>query len=360
MDDDCKDYKKLKPQQQLYKPGSGPLRRSRYGLDAKMESFDIENSTRGRDKSHYGSQQSINGEDVPASNRYRKPEQQLYVPRSGDSSADIDKRGKSSFKCDNSSQYGSRQKSNKQENHGSGSSGSYNKDSSIRDSQHRDGSNDINYNRHYRQGSEARSMSPMQGAHDQKSLDRNRDSRSMETWAGRHKSSSGGKPPSGRRNSAGFCSEPRPKHMINLDNLPPRFRKKYLESTGHQSFDSVDQLNKNQYGSSDMSQSQYIPNQFYSSNTTNWSQTLPSRGRGRLRDNESFDREKFINTYIKNYEVQNSRRSTPSSSYINLYETTVNESKSLSEKLDSLNIEYESQNNLNNGGKLIILSSLTL
>ncbi|CAH2073901.1 unnamed protein product, partial [Iphiclides podalirius] len=29
MDDDCKDYRKSKPQQKIYKPGSGPLRRSR-------------------------------------------------------------------------------------------------------------------------------------------------------------------------------------------------------------------------------------------------------------------------------------------------------------------------------------------
>ncbi|XP_050345669.1 telomerase-binding protein EST1A [Nymphalis io] len=352
MDDDYKDYKKVKRQQKLYKPGSGPLRRSRYGLDAKMDSYDLDNSPKGRD-AHYGSQHSVNGEDVNvtcrevANTRHRKPEQQLYVPRTGDSYSDIDKQSKASSKCDNTSQYNKRRSSAKQDNHTSiGDTGPYSKDSSQRDCQYRD--NDGNYNRHYRQGSEARSVSPSQSLYEQKSLDRNRDSRSMETWAGRHKSRSGGKPPSGRRNSAGFTSDSRPKH-INLDNIPPRFRKKYLEQSGHQSFDSVDQLNKDRYSNNDMTQSSSNSGPFYNSSDTNWSQTLPSRGRGRLRENENFDREKFINSYLKNYEVQNSRRSTPSNSYMNLHEPNALE-KSGYDKSDSLSSDYENKNKSNDRG----------
>lgn len=351
MDDDYKDYKKIKPQQKLYKPGSGPLRRSRYGLDARMDSYDLDNGPRGKD-SYYGSQHSINGEDsnVPcretANIRPRKPEQQHYVPRTGDS--DIDKHHKTTFKCDNSSQYNCKRNPDRQDNLGSvGGTGSYSKDTG-KNFHYKEGSNnDVNYNRHYRQGSEVRSISPAYGFNDQKSLERNRDSKSMETWAGRHKS--GGKPPSGRRNSSGFPSDSRPKHIINLDNLPPRFRKKYLEQSGHQSFDSVDQLTKDHYSNNDMTQS-LNSGPYYNPSNTNWSQTLPSRGRGRLRDNEHFDREKFITTYLKNYEVQNSRKSTPSNSYMNLYEPVEVENKSTSENFD-FQADHESIKNTCDSGK---------
>ncbi|CAH0720855.1 unnamed protein product, partial [Brenthis ino] len=376
MDDDYKDNKKIKPQQKLYKPGSGPLRRSRYGLDVRMDSYDLDNSSRGKDTC-YGSQHSINGEDnnLPcretANTRIRKPEQQHYVPKTGDSCSDIDKQHKSSFKFDNSSQYNNKRMVDKQDNLGFIGTGSYSKDSG-REVYCKEGTNnDVNYNRQYRQSSEARSISPTQGFYEQKSLDRNRDSRSMDTWAGRHKSGSGGKPPSGRRNSSGFPSDSRPKHIVNLDNLPPRFRKKYLEQSGHQSFDSVDQLNKERYSSNEMTQS-YNSGQYYNNSNTNWSQTLPSRGRGRLRDNENFDREKFINSYLKtyevkksghlkdtenfdkdklinsylkNYEVHNSRRSTPSNSYTNLYDTIAVENKGIVENHDFHTSHYENAKN---------------
>ncbi|XP_034840495.1 uncharacterized protein Smg6 isoform X2 [Maniola hyperantus] len=351
MDDDCKDYRKNKPQQKLYKPGSGPLRRSRYGLDARMDSYELDNGSRGREHCHYGSQHSVNGDDdVNASReaaniRHRKPEQQLYVPRSEYSSFDIDKEPKS-FKCESSSQYSSRRNMpNKQDNGSTGSAGYYSRNTSGRDFHHKENPSKDHHtsNRHHRQGSEARSISPSH-----QNLERNRDSRSMETWAGRHKSGSGGKPPSGRRNSAGFPNDTRSKHIINLDNIPPRFRKKYnLELSGHESLDSVDQLNKDRYVHNEMTQSAYNPGQFYGSQNTNWSQTLPSRGRGRLRDHENFDRDKFINAYLKNnYEVQNSRRSTPSNSYMNLYEPNITEDKSVCEKPNSLISDYENQKKL--------------
>ncbi|XP_041977684.1 uncharacterized protein LOC121732012 [Aricia agestis] len=325
MDDDCKDYRKNKPQQKLYKPGSGPLRRSRYGLDSKMD-YNFDNSQKYKDKSYYGSQQSINGEDSlcesreKAIPRHRKPEQQLYVPKSGESSSEVDRSSNSSMRCNNSSQYNNRQISSTQDNSSVANTGSH-KSASGREFSKRDGvANDFNSNRHYRQGSETRSVSPGHFNQDYNSLDRNRDSRSMEPWAGRNKQGSGGKPPSGRRNSAGY-------QPVNLDNIPPRFRKKYLEKAGHQSFDNVDQLHHDHQTANEFIQSGYHSGQFYNSNT-NWSQTLPSRGRGRLKDNDNFDREKFMNSYLKSYEAQNSRKSTPSNSYLNLYESTVLENKS--------------------------------
>lgn len=317
MDDDCKEYRRNKPQQKFYKPGSGPLRRSSYGLDAKVD--------------HYGSQNSVIDDfsdtyKEQLNSRHKKPEQQLYVPRSGDSYTDVEKQAKASMRSDNSSQY-NRKMYNRQEKSGfNNGAGSYARGGSRRDRSHGDHhykdetNNDINSNRHYRQVSETRSISPTHCVQDKNTVERNRDSRSMETSAGRHLTGTGGKPPSGRRNSAGYSSDSsRPKYMVNLDNIPPRFRKRFLEQSGHHSFESVDHINRERHGSNSSIAPSYNQSQFYNSNL-NWSQTLPSRGRGRLRDNEGFDKEKFINTYLKNYEVQNSRRSTPSNSYLNLYD----------------------------------------
>lgn len=356
MDDDCKDYRKSKPQQEIYKPGCGLLRRPRYGLDSKMETYEVDNGCKGAEINRYGSQNSVNGNDVRcrqqsvSSVRHKKPEQQLYVPRSGESFSDVDRQSKAPSRCDNSSQNTNRRMPNSHESkHDSyNTSMTYSKGASGKDRcnahfQYKEGtSNDNKINRHSRHMSESRSTSPAQSLQDQDVIDRNRDSRSMETWAGRHKSGSVGKPPSGRRNSAGYPTElPRPKH-INLDNMPPRFRKKFLEQTG-QSFEDDDQLHSTQSINSS--------NQCYNTNT-NWSQTLPSRGRGRLRDNEHFDREKFISSYFKNYDVQNSRRSTPSSSYMNLYEPNVMDNRNTSAKSEEFICASDVQNDYYVSGKL--------
>lgn len=345
MDDECKEYRRSKPQQKLYKPGSGPLRRSGNGFDAKMESYELENGARGRN--HYGSHNSVNdldfnvsGREQTSINRHKKPEQQLYVPKSSESSYDMERQTRTPMRCDNnSSQYMNRRMSNKHDNKhgftgGSASRGAPRRDRSFAEYQSKDSTNnDINYNKHYRQISEPRTDSPLHTNSEQKNLDRNRDSRSMETSAGRHTSGSGAKPPSGRRNSAGYPTDSsRPKHMVNLDNIPPRFRKKYLEQSGHHSFDGMDQKSK-QFLNYPV-QSSYNQGPYTNANSS-WSQTLPSRGRGRLRDNDNFDREKFLNSYLKNYEVQNSRRSTPSNSYLDLRESNASDDKNTIEKDES-------------------------
>ncbi|XP_049867626.1 telomerase-binding protein EST1A isoform X2 [Pectinophora gossypiella] len=312
-----------------------------------MDNYGVDNDLRGRDRNHYGSHNSVNDIDVGGGHREhsatnvrpRKPEQQLYVPRSADPGSDNERQAKTSMRSDNSSQYVNRRMSNKQDKQGFNTgTGSYTRGASRREYSYKDGANnDINYNnRNYRQTSETRSISPTHCPQEQNTVhDRNRDSRSMETSAGRHMSGSGGKPPSGRRNSAGYPEAGRPKYMVNLDNIPPRFRKKFLEQSGHHSFDNVDQISRDRPFPNHALQPNYNHNnQFYNSNT-NWSQTLPSRGRGRLRDNESFDREKFISTYLKSYEAQNSRRSTPSNSYMNLYEPNAIDNKSVHNKPDA-------------------------
>ncbi|XP_068629473.1 telomerase-binding protein EST1A isoform X1 [Battus philenor] len=332
--------RKSKPQQKIYKPGSGPLKRSSYGLDGKMDTCEID-SCKGKNSNRCGSQTSVNGEEVKSrqksvSNpRHKKPEQQLYMPRSGDG----DRPPRVSSRCDNSSQHVNKRMLNNQENNTVLPKTTPGIDKSVDYKKEDISASDLNSNRQNRHVSESRSISPMHCSQDQNFVDRHRDSRSMETWAGRNRTSASGKPPSGRRNSAGYSTDlPRPKH-INLDNIPPRFRKKFIEQSSH-NHEGGNQLSRDKNTST---QSVYNPNQFYNTNS-NWSQTLPSRGRGRLRDNEDFDREKFISSYLKNYDVQNSRRSTPSSSYMNLYEPNVIDNRNINAKSDELICKTDIQN----------------
>lgn len=359
MDDDYKELKKNKPQQKFYKPGSGPLKRSCYGFESKMNSHDVM-GRRDRNQMHYGSQTSVSevsdgNKDNAGSIRPKKPEQQLYVAKSNDCTGNAERQSKGSLRSDNSSQYNKRRTSNnpdKTYNSSAYSRGAMRRDKNYGDSSIKEGTNnDVNYNRHYRHPSETRSISPSHCVKQQNSLDRNRDSRSMETSAGRNMPGPGAKPPSGRRNSAGYMSDTsRPRHMVNIDNIPPRFRKKYLEQSGYYSSESVDQLHRDKH----MSNPSIPPmsgQDHYHNSGTNWSQTLPSRGRGRLRDTESFDREKFMNTYLRNYE--NSRRSTPSSSYMNLYEPSSVENSQTFEKTDPMASSMESQKEISESGKFL-------
>ncbi|XP_037869133.1 telomerase-binding protein EST1A isoform X2 [Bombyx mori] len=325
MDDEIKENRRNKPQQKFYKPGSGPLRRSRYGLDCKMDPSDVNNSSR-RYNTLYGSHNSVNDDLSDAYSegsmtnvrQNHKKSEQLYASKPDH----ISENNKCPTKFDNSSQFNSRRSSttNKQNTNTGYSRGSPRQDRSYRDYQSRN-SNNPNSGRSFRQNSETRSVSPSVHEHNITGRNYDRDSRSMETSSGRHVPASGGKPPSGRRNSAGYMSDTsRPKYMINLENLPPRLRKKFLESSGHHSFENVDQIRKEQQTSNYSLQSHNNDPLHYNTSTS-WSQTLPSRGRGRLKDADSFDREKFINSYLRNYEVRTSRQSTPSNSYLNLYES---------------------------------------
>lgn len=317
MDDDAKDFRRGKPHQKLYTPGSGPLRKSNQSLDnIKMDRCKNDNDQRDKELdnpvevSSGPKQQNI----LTNSSKSRKPEQQLYIPKSSGSYGDLDKQG-SSNNTDYSSLPYDRRTSDK--NNANSNTGSYSRTGNPR-RERRNNHSDNKYNRKYRQVSEPRSMSPTH-SHKESSMDRNRDSRSMETSAGRHNAFSGvGKPPSGRRNSSGYPSESSgPKHPINLDNLPPRFRKKFLAESGHRSLDSND-YNKDRYSPHLPPPSNYNPNVIYNPATT-WSQTLPSRGRGRLRDFDGADREKLVEAYMRSYDAQNPRHSTSSSSCTNLY-----------------------------------------
>lgn len=362
MDDDYKEYKRNKPQQRLYKPGSGPLRRSCYGFDTKMDTYNNDIVRREKYQNHYGSQNSVNDVNVEnrdhsaANMRQKKPEQQLYVAKSSDYCPDTDRLSIGSIKGHTTSQYNSRRNPNdsdKSYSTGKHSRGASRRDRKFENSSVKEGlSNDLNYNRSFRQTSETRSISPTHYPKEQNSLDRNRDSRSMETSGGRHSAMAGGKPPSGRRNSAGYVSDTsRPKYMFNLDNIPPRFRKKYLEQSGHYSSKSVDQIHRDKH----MSNPSNPPSsqEHYNNPGPNWSQTLPSRGRGRLRDSESFDREKFMNNYLRRNHDQHSRKSTPSGSYSNLYDGHAIINLHINEKSDMIDNNMDSQRDITESGKLV-------
>lgn len=361
MDNDCKEYRRNKPQQKFYKPGSGPLRRSCYGLDTKMDSNEIDNGSR-RYRTHYGSHYSVNddmsdaySEKSVSSNRQhnKKHDQQLYVPRSGEYFSDNDRQSKASRRYDSSS-HNHRKNLNNLNTHSLNcdipdSRSGIKRDRSYGEYLSKDGSNtNVNYNRHYRQASETRSISPTHSVQEKKTTYHNRDSRSMETTSGRQMTSKGGKPPSGRRNSAGYMSDnPRHKYMVNIDNVPPRFRKKFLEHSGYNSFDNVDQLHGDK--SSHSLQSNYNDSYIHTHHSaSNWSQTLPSRGRGRLRDNENFDKEKFIDNYLRNTDAHSSSRSNYSNSYMNLYESSAMDQTFRSEHSNSMTKSIENVKELMN------------
>ncbi|GBP48131.1 hypothetical protein EVAR_74636_1 [Eumeta japonica] len=334
MDDESKNFRKGKPQQKFYRPGSGPLRKSSPGLDGMMENCNIDNSPRGRGQGRYRSRNNQDDQSLGASSnktsnltRNKKPEQSFYIPRSSGANSDV-----TSLRCDGSAQVYDRNTSEIQGYNNCSDSNSCGRSSLV----HRDRpesknntGHDFNYSRNHRQVSEPRSMSPTYSNQDLHFADRNRDSRSMETSAGKHHvpGSSGGKPPSGRRNSSGYSSDvPRPKH-INIDHIPPRFRKRFLASSAHYSLDNTnDYTNREQYSINYTPQSLYNQNSVHT-NPPMWSQTLPSRGRGRLRDFDRIDKEKLILAYLKSYESGNSRHSTPSSSNINIYESSLNDSR---------------------------------
>lgn len=322
MDDGGKDFRRGKPQQQFYKPGSGPLRKSTLPLDIKMDKCKLEHSYKDNDSQTNSKQQIFSN-----SCRSRKPEQQLYIPKS---SGDVEKQ----TPLMNSDNYSSLpyEKKSTENSVNSNNISSYSRDSNKNTSQ-----NDSNYNRNHRQVSEPKSMSPSHVSREESSnIDRNRDSRSMESSAGRH-TGGGGKPPSGRRNSSGYPTEaPRHKYTVNLDNLPPRLRKKFLAESGHQSLDS-NEYNKGRCSPHQLSHSnQQNP---YPVSTPMWSQTLPSRGRGRLRE-DRIDKDRILTQYLRGYDDHNSRRSTPTGSYTNLNDShVIYNSDSFINNHSSMNLE---------------------
>lgn len=235
--------KRGKPQQQIYRPGSGPLRKSTQGIEeSESDTKLVVNVKQNRPKTSVmeridklksadSSPRDTNSvEGVPlekfgdmsisdSKRKSKKPEQTFYVPRPVAQARDMEDTHKNGMEggsnFDRTQQNKSKRYSNRR------------RTSETSEGQHEWRVPGQNVPRNLRQGSEPRGISS------QNSYNRSRDTRSVEPSAlvnqrnYNNDSKISSKPPSGRRHST-IGLEP-DKRLKNLDNLPPRFKKKYLE-----------------------------------------------------------------------------------------------------------------------------------
>lgn len=230
-----------KPQQQIYRPGSGPLRKSTPGpeeteSDTNLLSNSRQNTCKTASQSNgkFKSEGSSPKEKTPevdsmaekmgdmsmrdGGRRTRKPEQSFYVPRVVQQARNEETRGDHSY-----------QHVNGNYEHNAGRSKRYShkrRDSDTYD-ERRAHSPMHQSNRNLRQGSESR-------AHlNNSNWNKMRDTKSVEPHhlpnrnynVEREKVHS--KPPSGRRHSTIGMENEKKMKIPNLDLLPPRFRKRY-------------------------------------------------------------------------------------------------------------------------------------
>nr|XP_022917819.1 telomerase-binding protein EST1A isoform X1 [Onthophagus taurus] len=258
---DGKSMKRGKPQQQIYRPGSGPLRKSTQGIgesesDTKLivNSNESKSKTSGmermdKSKSADSTPRDTQPLEPPPLEKFgdisisetrkkvKKPEQSFYVPRpvaQARESSIIEEpqqeppkrglfqreetNGVESFNFERPySQNKSKRYSNKRRNE-------------ITDNQEWRTSNPSGVARNLRQGSEPRAIANQNSGFS----NRCRETRSVEpvilaNQRNYNDNKMSSKPPSGRRHST-IGLEP-DKRLKNLDNLPPRLKKKLLEDT---------------------------------------------------------------------------------------------------------------------------------
>ncbi|GJQ75683.1 hypothetical protein Trydic_g17757 [Trypoxylus dichotomus] len=292
---DNKNMKRGKPQQQIYRPGSGPLRKSTPGIE------ESESDTKLVVSKHNSSPRDISATvetvttklgDIAIDNKkkLKKPEQTFYVARPLALAREV----ATNDEAQNKSNYPKyNQESNIQANgndsynnstqerlHNPGRSKRYlNRRYQAEDMEGQEDWRSLQHGRTVRQGSEPRAMSNQNSY-----SNRIRDTRSVEPAAIQNRNNSANdkvvnRPPSGRRHSTiGLEQDKRPK---NLDNLPPRLKKKYLEANN-----LTESYNKNEEqwdGSSITFQGSqnYNPKQNY----TNYS-TLPSNAHQSLQNRQ--------------------------------------------------------------------------
>ncbi|RZB54405.1 telomerase-binding protein EST1A [Asbolus verrucosus] len=272
-----------KPQQEIYRPGSGPLRKSNTGIEeSEPDTTLIVNTTKAKpytsqDDTRYKTDNSLTVTEPNTQRKTRKPEQMIYVPRplanAREMSQDNDRHTNGNY----DDRYNSRSKRYSNRRRGGNENNS-------------DYHEEWRENRQFRQGSEPRGI-PNGGNQ------RMRDTRSVEPSnqiPGRNYEKNHPKPPSGRRHSTiGLESDKRPLHKsINVDKLPPRLRKKMLEDSKMNQVNVDD--NWNGASLTFQGSSNYHPVGNYSTisghhaypnqNVTNMGYcTLPNRQRGRGR-----------------------------------------------------------------------------
>ncbi|XP_060528527.1 telomerase-binding protein EST1A isoform X2 [Cylas formicarius] len=286
-----------KPQQELYKPGSGKLRRSTQGADDSMPNLSsnraIKNNVAsqetfatkaGNSTADYSAQK-----DLPK--RLKKPERELYIPRVVAQSREL--YSPQGFTQDTAMHNGSErsfESMNSSKRYSHRSQNLYMNTDEWRDKSPMG-------NRSARLGSEPRATN---NGHNWQYRDRHRDrdTRSVEpsAMANRNHNSEKiqSKPPSGRRHSTigGYEQE---KKLKMIENLPPRLRKKYMEENGLTEEDletssstfrsSVNSTNAGR-GYHSLDYYNTLPNSSqhgFQPGLHSGYQTLPSRGRGRGR-----------------------------------------------------------------------------
>ncbi|XP_049823827.1 uncharacterized protein LOC109600502 isoform X3 [Aethina tumida] len=285
-----------KPQQALYRPGSGPLRKSNIGTeDQELESNIIINSRHYSSKSYASNDElrersegsslrdKVNEMDQCSSRfgdmslnkdtpkKSKKPEQPLYVPKPVAQARES--REMAAQESDRNTQNQS-EAYDRFGNHRSKRYSNRRKENFDNQDEWRDKPGNIN--RQVRQGSEPRGISnggPWPRQRDTRSVDptlppnpRNKNEKLQS------------KPPSGRRHSTIGMEMDKRHTKNNISNLPPRFQKKFLEEKQNSQTPPVEE---NWDGTSLTFQGGH-PNQ-----TNSGYHTLPNRGRGRARHQDS-------------------------------------------------------------------------
>lgn len=333
-----------KPQQQIYRPGSGPLRKSGQSEEQDQDTNSLNQSKQNiqdklkRNEDIHSSRQSFNFENDNMSDqkRQRKPEQQIYVPKPMMAQAMADRE---SFR---------RTQQNKQDNWNNRNDRPKSSRCFTRNEYHNGNVHDRlnvgkNYdNRELRQGSEPRNTRP-HTVHSE----RVRDTRSVEPSgnSSNRNDKIQSKPPSGRRHSTVGVEDKPPK---NLDNLPPRFRKQYLANSNRlESNNPITPVPEDNWDGTSLTFKNCGNNIAYSSNNfhlanrqtgpvpsyytnyapvrqnmppMNWSNTVPApryRGRGRLRQ-DMYDNYNMNNSGMQSRSPTFSNNSRPSTPLQNL------------------------------------------
>lgn len=257
-----------KPVQEIYRPGSGPLRKSNTEIEESEPDIILKHNRPKPNQNDPGySPTLVETHNQPR--KPRKPEQELYVPRPVAnaremSQQDNDRQNNGNYDNDrfktNSKRYSNRKRGGSNEN-----------------SEYNEWRDKPTNNRQFRQGSEPRNVSNGQ---------RMRDTRSVEPSNAppiRNFNEKGySKPPSGRRHSTiGLEGDKRHK-PLNVEKLPPRLRKKLLEEGkfgGQPIEDNWNGASLTFQGSSNQNHPHNYPQY----------NTLPHRHRGRGRFVQDFD-----------------------------------------------------------------------
>ncbi|KAJ8970512.1 hypothetical protein NQ314_001188 [Rhamnusium bicolor] len=316
-----------KPLQQIYRPGSGPLRKSNIGIEESESDTNIVINSRQNQSKHLlpnddlrhkseGSSPRDKITDIDSTTsrlgdislskdttrRQKKPEQMLYVPRPVAQARELNSSqdfNRNSFTQSN----GNERKFDPNDKFGNNRTKRYvDRKRGDVDDFHEEWPSGYRP----RQGSEPRGVN--NGSGPNWHTPRERDTRSVEPSGVSNRNYANekiqSKPPSGRRHST-IGLEQDKRHKVNLDNLPPRFRRKFLGETTPTPEETWDGSSLTFQGHSNQSSSLKNPSfhqmgatyntlpsnqNLHNQNIINSGyHTLPTRPRGRGRLQQDYD-----------------------------------------------------------------------